>query len=139
MKARRIRLLQLTALMAFIVGCGGSGPTTPAPFTQTIGGTVSVFGSTVHTLSISRTGQMSLVLTWADPTIDLDLYLALPSCTTQLYPQALCGIYLASNTAIGAVRETIVRQVNSGEAYTIWVDNLNNAKATTYNLNLTIQ
>ena len=82
---------------------------------------------------------MSLVVTWTDPTIDLDLYLALPSCTTQLYPQALCGIYLASNTAVGAVRETIVRQVNSGEAYTIWVDNLNTAKATTYNLNLTIQ
>ena len=138
MKSARIRLVPLSVLVTFIAGCGGNGPTTPAPYTQTMGGTVAVFGSTKHALSIPRSGQMSLLLTWTDSTIDLDLYLTATSCT-ELYPMASCTVLLASNTTIGAVRETIVRSVNSGEAFTIWIDNLSVTKASTYNLDLTIQ
>jgi hypothetical protein len=82
---------------------------------------------------------MSLSLTWADPTIDLNLYLASPTCTQQLYPLANCGIILVSNSAVGAVREAIARSVTSGETYSIWVENLSAAKAATYTLDLTIQ
>jgi hypothetical protein len=137
MKSARIRLMPLAVLVAF-AGCGGDGPTTPAPYTQTMSGTVAVFGGTTHALSIPRSGQMSLVLTWTDSTIDLDLYLTATSCTA-LYPMANCTILVTSNSAVGAVRETIARSVNSGEAFTIWVDNLSTTKASTYNLNLTIQ
>ena len=131
----------LVILLTGLVGCGGkndaTGPSNQ-PYTQTLGGTVSVFGSTYHPLTINRAGQMTLVLTWADVAIDLDLYLAAATCTTNLYPKANCGIVLASDSSTG-VRETISRQVNSGETYTIWVDNLNQSRATTYTLNLTIQ
>ena len=139
MKFARIRPVPLAVLMTCIAGCGGDdGPTTPAPYTQTMSGTVAVFGSTTHSLSIIRSGQMTLDLIWADPTIDLDLYLTATSCT-QLYPKANCLIHLASNSAVGVVRESIARSVTSGEGFTIWVDNLSVAKASTYSLNLTIQ
>jgi len=137
MKAVRMSLLLVAIFVAFTAGCGG--PTAPAPYTQTLGGTVSVFGSTWHPFTVPRSGQMSLSLTWADPTIDLDLYLASSTCTQQLYPLANCGIILASNSAVGTVREAIARSVNSGETYSIWVDNLSATKATTYTLDLTIQ
>jgi hypothetical protein len=99
-----------------------------------------VFGSTYHPFTIPRSGQMSLSLTWADPTIDLDLYLASPNCTLQigLHPLANCGVILSSNSTVG-VREAIARTVNSGESYSIWVDNLSATKATNYTLDLTIQ
>jgi uncharacterized protein YfaP (DUF2135 family) len=140
MKAVRMRSRVLLAIVvAFTAGCGG--PTAPAPYSQTISGTVSVFGSTYHPFTIPRSGQMSLSLTWSDPTIDLDLYLASPNCTQAigLHPLANCGIILASNSAVGVVREAIARSVNSGESYSIWVDNLSATKAATYTLDLTIQ
>jgi len=120
-------------------GCGSSSsPTTPSPYTQSVGGTVSAFGTTRHALTIPQSGSMSLTLTWSDTTIDLDLYLAASSCQ-QLYPMSGCQIILASNSAQGTVRENVSRSVVSGETYSIFVDNLNLSKATSYTLDIRIQ
>jgi hypothetical protein len=133
------RLVVLLSIIVFVSACGHDSPTTPAPFTQTQPGNVVAFGTTVHTLSIQRTGQMTVVLTWTDPTIDLDFYLAAASCTAQLYPLANCGIVAASTAGVGTVRETISRSVTAGENFTLWIDNLSPTKPTTYSLELTIQ
>jgi hypothetical protein len=119
-------------------GCGSSSPTTPSPYTQSVGGTVSAFGTTRHSLTIPQSGNMSLTLTWGDSSIDLDLYLTAASCQ-QLYPMNQCNIILASNSAQGAVRENVSRSVSSGETYSIFVDNLNLSKSTSYTLDIRIQ
>ena len=131
-------------LIAFTVGCGGGddGPrTSPTPvnppFNQTMTGTVSSFGTVRHPLTIPRAGNMSLRLTWTDPVVDLDLYLAPVGCTT-LHPLSSCGVLAASDAATGT-QESIARTVNNGESYQIWVDNLNLTRPQSYTLTLTIQ
>ena len=136
------RLVASTAIvcasMLALSGCGSSSPTTPSPYTQTVSGTVSAFGTTRHSLTIPQSGNMSLTLTWSDGTIDLDLYLASSACQ-QLYPLSQCNVILTSNSAQGAVRENVSRSVASGESYSIFVDNLNLSKATSYTLDIRIQ
>jgi hypothetical protein len=137
------RLALCCAVFVLTVACDGpDGPMTPGttqpPAEQTINGTVAVFGATFHPLSIPRTGQMSLTLTWTDPTINLDLYLAPPGCT-QFPPTAGCDRLAASNTLSGVALETIARSVVGGETYTVWVENLNRTQASTYTLRVTIQ
>jgi hypothetical protein len=125
----------LAAALLSLTACGS--PTTPSnqPFTQTMSGTVSVFGTTRHALSIPQAGQMRLTLTWSGST-DLDLYLAPANCQN-LYPIAQCGVLVASNSASGT-QEVIARGVSSGETYAIFVDNLSTTVANTYSLNITI-
>jgi hypothetical protein len=143
MKFTRPRPPYLAVLLAVTVACAGDeGPTAPSigsvqPYTQTLGGTVDVLGLSYHTLTIPRAGQMSLLLTWTDPTIDLDLHLAPPGCTN-LYPMATCGVLLSSDTAVGVIKEGFARSVSNGETFTIWIDNFSD-RATTYTLNLTIE
>ncbi len=142
------RSLLLTAMILFAVlssGCGGGetanpvGPTSGgSPFTQTVTGTVSAFGSTRHPLGVTRAGNMTLRLTWTDPTVDLDLYLTSPSCTTNLYPMSACGVLLASDASTGT-QETIARTVSNGEQFQIWVDNLHTTRPQTYTLSIVIQ
>ena len=127
--------------VAVVTACGGNGsPTSPVadqPYSQTVPGTVSAFGSTRHAVSIPRSGNLTLRLTWNDPTVDLDLYLTSPNCTANLYPKENCGILLASDAGSGTI-ETIARSVNSGDQYQVWVDNLNLTKPMTYTLAVTI-
>jgi hypothetical protein len=125
------------ALAVFSLTACGS-PTTPSqqPYTQTMSGTVSIFGTTRHSLSIPQSGQMRLTLTWTGAS-DLDLYLA-PSSCQDLYPLTQCAIIVASNSATGT-QEVIARGVSSGEAYTIFVDNLSTTVANTYTLSIRIE
>lgn len=120
-----------------VTACSSGNPTSPSnpAYTQTLPGTVSVFGTTRHALSIPRSGNMRLTLTWTGST-NLDLYLATGSCQN-LYPMAQCGVLLASNSATGS-QEVISRPVTSGETYAIFVDNLSVVAANTYTLNIEI-
>src|ERR1700730_5888150 len=79
------------------VTCGSS--TAPSPFTLTVQGTVAVFDTNAHPLSISRTGNMTLRLDWGDGTVDLDLYLTATSCTNIF--SASCQILVKSNSSAG--------------------------------------
>jgi len=126
-------------LLACITASCGNDSTSPSeqPFNQTVTGTASVFGSTRHGLTIPRNGNLTLRLTWQDPTVDLDLYLTIPSCTASLYPLSSCGVLLASDNASGTV-ETITRSVTNGEAFQVWVDNVSSRTAN-YTLGITVQ
>ena len=118
--------------------CGDDSPTGPsrnAPYNETITGTVSAFGSTRHGLQIPRAGNMTVRLTWNE-SVDLDLFLANAACSS-LYPKAACGIVAQSDSAVGQT-ETIARTVTAGEQYSLWVDNLNPNRASTYTLTLSI-
>jgi hypothetical protein len=135
-----VKILKYTflALALFsVTACSSSGPTSPSnpAYTQTLPGTVSLFGTTRHALSIPRSGNMRLTLTWTGST-NLDLYLAPASCQN-LYPLAQCGVLVTSNSATGS-QEVITRGVTSGEAYAIFVDNLSLVAANTYTLNIEI-
>ena len=63
--------------MSVLAGCGGSeSPVSPGgdtPYTQTLTGTVAVFGEAGHPLTVPRAGDMTVRLTWADSTVELDL------------------------------------------------------------------
>ena len=128
-----------TTLLAFVAAsCGGDDSTSPSEqtFNQTVTGTVSVFGSTRHGLTIPRNGNLTLRLTWQDPTVDLDLYLTVGNCTN-LYPMASCGVLLASDNATGTV-ETITRSASNGEVFQVWVDNVSSRTAN-YSLSIVVQ
>lgn len=130
----------ITLLLAAVLAssCGGdSNPTapTPQPFTQTVTGTVSVFGTTRHSLSIPRSGNLTLRLTWQDATVDLDLYLTAATCM-ELYA-ADCTVLLASDSSVGT-SETITRTVTGGEQFQIWVDSLSEDRAQNYALSITV-
>src|SRR6266849_8435089 len=96
-------------LIAMCTVTCGSSTTAPSPFIQPVPGTVTVFGTVAHPLSISRTGNMTLRLDWGDGTVDLDLFLTATSCTDIFSP--LCQILTKSNASAGT-SETITRLVN---------------------------
>ena len=127
-------------VLLLTAGCGGSdtavGPSPDEPYNQTITGTVSAFGTSAHPLTIPRSGNMRLRLTWTAADVDLDLYLAPNSCTA-LYPMATCGILAASDAATGT-QETITRTVVDNERLRIWVDNLHLTLPQNYTISITI-
>ena len=133
MKTAKYLLLAIAVLS--LTACGSPTKPSEQQYTQTMSGTVSVFGTTRHALTIPRSGQMRLTLSWTGST-DLDLYLA-PSSCQNLYPMSQCAVIVASNSSSGT-QEVIARGVSSGESYAIFVDNLSATAANTYNLNITI-
>jgi hypothetical protein len=64
-----------------MAGCGGgSSPSSPTqqPFSQTVAGSVGVFGTVAHSIGpVPRGGAMSVTVTWTGGA-DLDLYLTNP-------------------------------------------------------------
>jgi len=69
-------------------------------------------------LTLQQTGTFVSSLTWADPAIDLDFYLASPGC---VYPLTGCLIEISDATT-GNV-ETISHSVVAGQSYRLYVDN----------------
>lgn len=130
------RLACALVLLAVTAACGKDSPTSPSrPYNETLTGTVSAFGTTRHPLSVPRSGQLTLRLTWNDA-VDLDLYLASSACAS-LYPRAGCGI-VAQSDGVATNSETIARTVTAGEQYSVWIDNLSVSRAATYTVTLTI-
>src|SRR5215207_7360340 len=108
----RHALLALSAL--FLFGCGSDAPFSPgggSRYSQTVAGSVAVFGETRHPLTVPVSGDLTLRLTWANANVDLDLYLASSSCTESMYPLSTCGVILASLSSSGT-SETITRRVS---------------------------
>ena len=99
--------------------------------------TVDVFSETRHPLSVPVSGDMVLRLTWADGTVDLDLYLTAASCSVSLYPLNNCSI-VAQSVALTGNTETIARAVTAGQQYQIWIDNLSPTLAMNYTLSIDI-
>lgn len=79
---------------------------------------------------------MTLRVTWSSPAVDLELYLARPSCAT-LYPMKPCGIMASSTTALSG-SEVVSRFVNAGEQYSVFVDNLDPRQPQRYRLSFFI-
>ena len=132
--------LVLLALLAS--ACGGDGknplapgPVQPQPYTQTLSGTVSIFGTTRHSLNIPRSGNMRVSLSWTGGP-DLDLYLTNSGCQA-LYPLSACGVILASDSAVGT-QETVAQSVTGGQAFALFIDNLSTTRATPYTLDIRI-
>jgi hypothetical protein len=133
------KLFALVVMLAMAAGCGGGGGGSTAPtvqpFSQTVTGTVASFDFNFHPLSIPRSGNMVVTLTWSDP-VDLDLYLTSTACTG--YPPTACSIIVRSDNASGVFTETIQRAVVNGETYKIWVDNFSLTRTGNYTLTIRI-
>jgi len=138
---KRIAMLIVVASLA--AACGGkdggnpnSPSAQPQPYTQTVVGTVSSFGAVHHPLTVPRSGNMTLTLTWPGGG-DLDFYLTPASC--QVYPlNGGCQILVASDSATGS-SETILRPVTQGDTYTLWVDSFVTGASRNYTIDITIR
>ena len=137
---RRLAACGVVILTTLAIACGSSNPTAPSPgsgaFNQTITGTVGTFGTSRHALAIPRTGQMTVRLTWASAAVDLDLFLAPASCV-QLHPTSTCGVLAVSDAATG-MSEDIGRSVTTGDAFSVFVDNLSPTESQSYTITVAI-
>jgi len=128
-----VKLAFALALVAIILAgaaCGGDSdgngnPTNPSPSNQdptftTLTGTVGSFEYVSHPLNASRSGNLTITLTWQGP-VDLDLYLTASTCGA-IYGDSACPRLAVSDQSVGN-SETISRPVQSGEQFKIWVDN----------------
>lgn len=131
-----MRKVFLSFALVCLSACGGS-PSSPSqqPFTQHIAATVDVFGTTEHSLSIPRSGTMTIMLRWSNAT-DLDLYLTNSGC--QVTTPEACTIF-ASATGTTGTQESITRTVTTGETYKLFVDNNSVSLSSNYTLDVTIQ
>ena len=120
--------LALVAIMLTGAACGGDSdgnPTNPSPSNQdptftTLTGTVGSFEYASHPLNASRSGNLTITLTWQGSG-DLDLYLTANTCGN-IYGDSACPRLAVSDQIVGN-SEMISRPVQSGEQFKIWVDN----------------
>ena len=119
-----------------LAACGGS-PSAPSPpeFQESISGTVAAYGTTQHSFSAPRAGQLKLVLTWPSAAIDLDLYLTGPTCDT--YPPLNCTT-LATAAGASGTTETLTFTVASGDRVKYWIDNFHPSQGSAYTVQITI-
>lgn len=87
-----------------------------------LAGTVLANGARLGTVTMPATGTYQATLTWSDPTIDLDLYIASPLCL--FYPPIPCLLSVSDATVGNS--EQVSWPVRAGERYAIWVDNYSN-------------
>lgn len=137
----KLACLSLIALLA--LACGGDSPSpigptpTPQPTTTTLSGSVDAFGLTRHVVTgIARAGRLTAVLTWSDPLVDLDLFLAPTSCAN-LYPKPDCGILVESGAPVGVVREQVTFDVSAGQTYHLFIDNQHRSVGQSYTVQVT--
>lgn len=130
---RRSYVALVTILL--LTACGGDSQTGVDPYEQVIPGSVSVFGTTEHSVTVPRSGNMTVRLNWTDANIDLDLYLTGPDCTG--YPPVDCNV-LAASDAIGTNEESVQRSVSASQQFKLWVDNFSETQASNYTLTLRI-
>lgn len=81
------------------------------------------------------TGTAAILLTWSDPSVDLDLYLTPANCTG--YPPANCRILASSDSASG-VAEGILWPVRVGENYHIYVDNFSLTRGQAFTIEVAV-
>lgn len=122
--------LALVATLLTGAACGGDSdgngnPTNPSPNTQdplftTLTGTVGSFEYASHPFNASRTGNLTITLTWQGSG-DLDMYLTANACGN-IYGDSACERLAVSDQIVGN-SETISRPVQSGEQFKVWVDN----------------
>jgi predicted phage tail protein len=93
-------------------------------FTQTI----PPSGAVAFDVVLTASGNFLGVLTWIDPTIDLDLYLTSAGCA---YPPT--GCLLAISDASGVNLEQVSLPVIAGQTYRLWVDNFS-TRATSFSI-----
>lgn len=85
---------------------------------NTVTDTLNPTGAVSFPVVASATGTYQAVLTWHDPSIDLDLYLTTPTCP---YPPT--GCLLAISDGVGVNQEQVAFPVTVGQTYRLWVDN----------------
>lgn len=107
----------------------------PAPFTDTITGTVAAAGTSRQALSIPRSGDLLLTLKWTGA-VDLNLYLAPSSCSA-LNPKSQCNVLLESH--VGTSQEAIARAVRQGESFSVFVENMSASQTSSYTLDIRIE
>jgi hypothetical protein len=118
-------------------GSTPSGPSGTPPYNQTVPGNVAAYGVNRHALTVPRSGNMTVRLTWQDGSVDLDLYLTASGCM-ELYPQSACNI-LANSTALAGTSEQVTRSVSGNDTLAVFVDNLDLNRGQAYTVTIEIQ
>lgn len=140
MPTSKLRLVAVVSLVLGLVACGGGGGTGPSggsKVDQTITGTVAVFGTNIHAFTTTRSGTMTLTLTWPNGGIDLDLYLTADTCN--VYPLFGGCTLLGQSQAGTGTSETIVRTVQNNQRFNIFVDNFDEVLGTNYQIRVEIE
>jgi hypothetical protein len=112
-----------TVSTGIVVTVGGSSGVPLVP----LAGTVTSLGHRTHLVTMPTTGQYNATLTWADGSVDLDLYLTTTPCGTSWPPSNAC--LRARSAADVGNSEQISFPVVAGQAYYVWVDNFTSRSA----------
>ena len=140
MRTSSVRLIAVVSLVLGLVACGGgsgTGPSGGAKVDQTITGTVDVFGTNIHTFTTTRSGRMTITLSWVNSTIDLDLYLTADTCN--VYPLFGACDVLAQSISGSGTSESVIRTVQNNQRFNIFVDNFSEVLGTNYEIRIEIE
>ena len=126
--------------LLLVAGCGGGGssPNSPSqqPYTQTVTGSVGVFGTNSHSIGPApRGGNMTITLTWSN-SADLDLYLTNSGCS-EFNVIATCQLFGSADGFVNP--ERVQRTVSSGDSFRLFVDNNSTTLSVNYTLTIRIE
>lgn len=90
-----------------------------APPAQVINDSVRPLDAQVYTVSPSAAASYEFVLTWSDPSVDLDLLLTAPDCRID---SPTCRVFAGSVSDAGTL-ERFTFFIRAGETFRLWVFN----------------
>jgi hypothetical protein len=116
------------AIFLLLSACGGSpttSPTTSGPQTEQFAGTVQQDGTNFHILSVNRTGVLTVTLSWANSSLELDLFLTNAACTCVSGCASAPGCQiLTSSKRSNTNSQTVAINVNNGDTVKLAVVSL---------------
>jgi hypothetical protein len=134
---RRLLVVVFAAsAMTFASGCGGGSSSNPASpsVSYSVDGSVLATYYQSRAVNITKSGTLTLTLTWPSSAVNLDLYLSESSCRG--YPPTSCTV-LASSKSTTGTRESLSYNVTSGQTYIACVDSMSRSDSS-YTLQLSI-
>jgi hypothetical protein len=117
------RALAVAAILGLCsAGCTSSNPASASPFTVQVSGTAEPTIRIRQDIASPHNGMLTVALSWANPAVDLDLYLTTATCTDPFSTSSTC-VKIASSDGTSMPERVNATVTTGAPQLTAWLIN----------------